>query len=122
MIVEGPPLALHRAQGTRGQSVASTSSTVRVASVLPPPPIYQSITTPKRVASTVKVAKARMRMPKKGSGNPELESLSQMYVELTEATANIKKCHRSSLLKVGDRIYVSAEGIEIADSSATQGE
>ena len=46
MIVEGPLLVSGfppRAQGTRGQSLAmmaSTSSSVKVASEIPPPPIY----------------------------------------------------------------------------------
>ena len=56
MIVEGPPATgfLQRAQGTRGQSVVpsvvpSSGSSVRMASVLPPPaPIYRSVTAPKK--------------------------------------------------------------------------
>lgn len=126
MIVEGPPVSgfLPRAQGTRRQSVVSTSSSaVRVASALPPPPIYRSVTAPKRVAITVKVVKARMKMLKKGSGNPEFESLSQMYIELTEATANITHVTEMVCKQWGTEYnVVSAEGIEIADSSATQGE
>ena len=126
MIVEGtlvsgfPP----RAQSTRGllPAVASSSS-VRVASATPPPPIYRSVVAPKKVAITVKIVKARMKMPKKGSGNPEFESLSQMYVELTEATANITHVTDMVRKQWGTEYYiVSAEGIEIADSAATQGE
>ena len=129
MIVEGPLLVSGfppRAQGTRGQSLAmmaSTSSSVKVASATPPPPIYRSVVAPKRVAITVKIVKARMKIPKKGSGNPEFESLSQMYVELTETTANIAHVTDMVRKQWGTEYYiVSAEGIEIADSAATQGE
>lgn len=129
MIVEGPLLNGFppRAQGstTRGQSLAmaSTSSSVKVASGTPPPPMYRSVVAPKRVAITVKIVKARIKMPKKGSGNPEFESLSQMYVELTDATANIAHVTDMVRKQWGTEYYiVSAEGIEIADSAATQGE
>ena len=71
MIVEGPLVSGFppRAQGTHGQSplaMASTSSSVKVASATPQPPIYRSVVAPKRVAITVKIVKARMKMPKKG--------------------------------------------------------
>ena len=127
MIVEGPLVSGFppRAQGTRGQSLAmaSMSSSVKVASATPQPPIYRSVVAPKRVAITVKIVKARMKMPKKGSGNPEFESLSQMYVELTEATTNIAHVTDMVRKQWGTEYYiVSAEGIEIVDSAATQGE
>ena len=106
MIVEGPLVSGFppRAQGTRGHSLAmaSTSSSVKVASATLQPPIYRSVVAPKRVEITVKIVKARMKMLKKGSGNPEFESLSEMYVELTEATANAR--HRHGSQAVGDRI------------------
>ena len=128
MIVEGPLLVSGfppRVQGTRGQSpamMASTSSSVKVASATPPIPIYRSVIAPKKVAITVKIVKARMK-PKKGSGNPEFESLSQMYVELTETLANIAHVTDMVRKQWGTEYYiVSAEGIEIADSAATQGE
>lgn len=126
MIVEGLAAsgsALHRALGTRGQSVTpTTSSTVRVATSLPATPIYRSVTATKKVALTVKVVKAKM-MSKKGSGNPEFESLSQMYIELTEATANIMHITEVVHKQWGTEYnIVFAEGIEIADSAATRGE
>ena len=131
MIVEGPPVNgyFQRAQGTRGQSIVpsvvpTSGSSVRVASVLPPPPIYRSVTAPKKApVVTIKVVKAKMKLSKRGStGNPEFDSLSQMYVELTEATANIT--HVTELVRNQwgtEYTVVSAEGIEIADSTATQG-
>lgn len=132
MIVEGPPATgfLQRAQGTRRQSVVpsvvpSSGSSVRVASVLLPPPIYRSVTAPKKApVVTVKVVKANMKLSKKGSaGNPEFDSLSQMYVDLTEITANITHVTEIVRNQWGtEYTVVSAEGIEIADSTATQGE
>ena len=131
MIVEGPPVNgyFQRAQGTRGQSIVpsvvpTSGSSVRVASVLPPPPIYRSITAPKKApVVTIKVVKAKMKLSKRGStGNPEFDSPSQMYVELTEATANIT--HVTELVRNQwgtEYTVVSAEGIEMADSTATQG-
>ena len=65
-----------------------------------------------------------MKLSKKVSaGNPEFDSLSQMYVDLTEITANITHVTEIVRNQWGtEYTVVSAEGIEIADSTATQGE
>ena len=71
----------------------------------------------------MRFVKVRMKMPKEGYGNPEFGSLSQMYDELTEATVNITHVTDMVRKQLGtEYCIVSAEGTEIADSAATQGE
>ena len=58
MIVEGPLVSGFppRAQSTRGLLLAmASSSSVRVASATPLPPIYRSVVAPKKVTITVKL-------------------------------------------------------------------
>ena len=76
MIVEGPLVSGFppRVQSTRGHLPAmASSSSVRVASATPPRPIYCCVVAPKKVTITVKIVKARMKMPKK---DPEILSSS----------------------------------------------
>ena len=67
------------------------------------------------------VVKATMCIPKKGI-KPEFQSLNQMYIELSESTANVGFVTEAIKKQWGSEyIIVTIDGLEIDDSSATQG-
>ena len=53
---------------------------------------------------------------------PDFETIGQMYVEVTETTANVVNIKQTVRDQWGDEYtIVTTEGLEIEDSSATQG-
>ena len=117
LIVEGPtvngftPGALNFSG--RGQSVVPATSL--------PAPIYHSVTASKKVTISIKVVKARMHIPKKGIKS-EFQSLSQICIELTKSTANVSHMTGAVRKQWGSEyIIVTNDGLEIDDTSATQG-
>ena len=68
---------------------------------------------------SLKVLKDRMAFTRKGK-KPYFETIGEMYVDLTDSTANIDHL-RGKVQEQCDSEYtiVSTEGLEIEDSSAT---
>ena len=61
-------------------------------------------------------------MIKKGGGCPEFQSVSQMFVDVTESTANVMYLTHIIEEKWGsDYLLVTSDGIKVEDSSGTQG-
>ena len=62
-----------------------------------------------------------MILTRKGK-KPDFETIGQMYVDLTDSTANITHVRGKVQEQWGSEYtIVSTEGLEIEDSSATQG-
>jgi len=95
-------------------------STSSVAVAMPPPPLYKSIMTPKKQASvTIRIFQARLRYKR---NKPEFTTVGQLYVEVTESTANINCICEAVRSQCGaEYTIVTAEGFEIMDSPATRG-
>lgn len=134
LVVEGPTAAgsnmrMGFPSVTRagGQSLSSTPSQQQVAGFLSVaghgPPMFRSVIAPKKAAvSLIKIIKAKMSATKKG-GKPDFQCTGQMYIELTDATANVGQvCENVRRQWGSEYTVVSTEGLEIDDSSATQGQ
>ena len=125
--VEGPdvPTIAPRSSNLPPPPPPRPSSSVTVASThhssTLPPPVFRSVTAPRRGATfSLKVVKATIL--RKGRGKPEFQASSQMYIELTEATAYLD--HIVELIRKrwgAEYILVTNDGIELEDSPATQG-
>ena len=56
-------------------------------------------------------------------GKPEFDPMEQLYVCLTEATANVDYVLNTVQWKWGnDRVLVTADGLKIEDCAGTQGQ
>jgi len=84
------------------------------------PPYYRSVTAPKKPQSSlVRIVKAGMYRPKKGS-RPEFSSTGELFIEMTELTATVVTVRDEIKKQWGsDYTIVSSEGLEIEDSVAT---
>ena len=84
-------------------------------------PIFRSVTAPKCGASfSLKVVKATVT--KKGRDKPDFQPTSQVYIELTEATAHLE--HILGVIRKrwgAEYTLVTSDVIELEDSPATQG-
>ena len=138
LVVEGPTaVGLNMRMGfssvtrTGGQSISSTpaASSSQQQSPLPPaaaghgPPTFRSVIAPRKVpASLIKIMKANMAAAKKPGGKPDFQCTGQMYIELTEPTANVGQVCEAVRRQWGSEYtVVSVEGLEIDDTLATQG-
>ena len=101
LVVEGPTASgLNLRMGfssvarAGGQSVSSTSQQQsQIPSPLPSAghgsPMFRSVVAPRKApVSLIKIIKAKMTAAKKG-GKPDFQCIGQMYIELTDATANV---------------------------------
>ena len=97
---------------------ASSSGTVSYPTA--PTPYRRPFTAAaKNQSVTVKIIQAKMSKIK---GKPEFNNISLEYVEVTEATANVNYLSNTVQNKWGnDYILVSSDGLQLEDSSATQG-
>ena len=89
----------------------------------PPPPMFRSVVASKKAPVTlIKVMKAKMSAAKKG-GKPDFQCTGQMYIELTDVTANVGQVCEAVRSQWGSEYtVVSVEGLEIDDTMATQGQ
>lgn len=123
LIVEGPEVAAavapQRTTNLPPPRPLTVSSTNHSSTL--PPPIFRSVTAPKRGASfSLKVVKATVT--KKGRGKPDFQPTSQVYIELTEATAHLEHILGVIHKRWGaEYTLVTSDGIELEDSPATQG-
>lgn len=121
LVVEGPTLS-PGFNMRAGLSSTSGRSQQAMQSSLPPAPMFRSVIASKKVTFSLKVLKARMVMTRKGK-KPEFETTGQMYVDLTDSTANISHIRGKIQEQWGaEYTIVTTEGLEIEDSSATQGQ
>lgn len=134
LVVEGPTASgLNMRMGfspttdPAAPGTSSSSFTTPRQSVLPQqqsvgPPMFRSVVAPKKAPVTlIKIMKAKMSVAKKG-GKPDFQCTGQMYIELSLATANVGHvCEVVRKQWGSDYTVVSVEGLEIDDTSATQG-
>ena len=112
---------------TTGQSVSSTplQQTLSAASGHPGPPIFRSVVASRKPAPIlIKIMKAKMSLSNsKRGGKPDFACTGQLYIELTESTANVTQVCEAVRRQWGtEYTVVSTEGLEIDDSLATQGQ
>lgn len=70
----------------------------------------------------VKIIQAKMKLPRSASGKPQFVNLNVLYIDVTEATANITYLTNAVRAKWGnDHVIVTSEGLPISDGSGTQG-
>ena len=121
LVVEGPTAGFSMRAGMVS-STSGRSQQTHMQSSLPPAPMFRSVIASKKITFSLKVLKARMIQTRKGK-KPEFETTGQMYVDLTDATANITHIRGKIQEQWGaEYTIVSNEGLEIEDSSATQGQ
>ena len=109
--VEGPEM---RAQGT------STSRQPSLTVTSMPTSAFRSVIPSWRgLTFTLKVVTASML--KYGQGKPVFQPVAQMFVDITETTANVEQVHASISSHWGyDYKLASIDGLQIEDSPATQ--
>lgn len=134
LLVEGPTASgLNMRMGfqsavsrtTTGQSISSTPSALSPASGHPGPPMFRSVVASRKPAPTlIKIMKAKMSASNsKRGGKPDFTCTGQLYIELTESTANVSHVCEAVRRQWGtEYTVVSTEGLEIDDSLATQGQ
>ena len=143
LVVEGPTASgLNMRMGflsstrTRGKSISSTPAASSSQQQLPlpsasssaadghGPPMFCSVIAPRKVpASLIKIMKVNMTAAKKPGGKPEFQCTGQMYIELTDTTANVGQVCEAVRRQWGFvYMVVSVEGLEIDDTLAMQGQ
>lgn len=117
LIVEGPEI---RGQGTTApRQPLSMTVTTPTSGPLPPPVFKSVISTRKGPAVTLKVVKASLL--KYERGKPMFQPLTQMFLDLTDATANPEYIQATISSQWGpEYTIVSNDGLEIEDSPATR--
>lgn len=127
LIVEGPEIAAAAAPSPAPRTSnlppprpPVTISSTHNASTLPPP-LFRSVTAPRCGATfSLKVVKATLHQ--KARAKPDFQPMSQLYIELTEATAHLDHILEAIRKRWGpEYILVTSDGIELEDSPATQG-
>ena len=118
LVVEGPEMG--GGQRTSNSRQVSVTSIPTPTSSLPPP-TFRSVTATRRGPTfSLKVVKATMQ--RQGRGKAEFQPTSQTYLELTEATANVEHILGVISSRWGaEYTLVTNDGLEIEDSTATQG-
>ena len=88
------------------------------------PPMYRSVVVPKKPSSSlIKIMTAKMKLTAKKGGKPEFQCTGEMYIELTDAKANIgHACEAVHEQWGSEYTVVSVEGLEIDDTLAMQGQ
>ena len=87
-----------------------------------PPPRLPPVAGPSRKCQTVNVKVVQAVLKRHPGGKCEFTQLGQTFVDVTEATANVDYIRSAIQKKWGtDYIIVTADGLEIEDSSGTQG-
>ena len=119
LIVEGPILSSRGSNLLRPSvTLSSTSTPPTMSYILPPPPPFCSVITPRRAQTfSLKVVRAKLTSGRKATFEP----LSQMYIELVESTANLDYIHSILQRRWSAGYTIVTNGIELEDSPATQG-
>lgn len=114
------------------EGVPPTVQAIPVVTAMPGPsstpvssqqhPVYKPIFSSKRKEPLVNVKIVKADMTRSVSGKPEFERLGQVFIDVNESTANISYISNAVQRKWGsDYILVTADGLEMEDSSGTQG-
>jgi hypothetical protein len=97
----------------------STSGGVQSGSSVP---LFRSVTSKRSTTSSYIVKIIKANMTKNHKGKPDFEPLSQTFISLVEATANLDYILTTMQRRWGqDYRVVTGDGIELEDSPATQG-
>ena len=90
------------------------------ATTSPGPPIFRPVTASNKKKIWIKIKKATLSYGKRKK--PEFDICGELYVEMTEATANVGHVCEAVRSQWGQEYtVVTAEGFEIVDTAATQG-
>ena len=86
---------------------------------LPPPPFRSVIPSWRGPTFTLKVVKASIL--KYGQGKPVFQPVAQMFMDITETTANVEHVHAAICSRWShDYKLVSIDGLQMEDSPAAQ--
>jgi len=128
LVVEGPDIsAAAPALRTSNLPPPRPPSSVTVTSTphpsTLPPPVFHSVTAPSyRRGATFSLKVVKATMLRKGRGKPDFEVSSQVYIELTEATAYLDYIVEVIHKHWGtEYILITSDGLELEDSPATHG-
>lgn len=84
-------------------------------------PVYKPIFSAKK-EPTVSVKVVQATMSKTSSGKTEFQRQGQLFIDVTESTANVPYISNAIQKKWGnDYMLVTVDGLEIDDSAGTQG-
>ena len=122
LIVEGPAFATHAQSPT-----ITVPCTPGPSSTMPQrtagsqvPPFFRSVVRAKSSTINLKVVLAKMTTTE--SGKCSFNAESQMFIELTESTANVNHIVSAVRYQWGqDVILVSSDGLEFENSQGSQG-
>ena len=105
-----------RLRSSSGVTVCSTPTTSL------PPPSFRSVIPQRKSSFSLKIVKARISSKPKGNSKPVFQPLGQMYVDITDSTANLQYIHGCIQNQWGDEFTIATnDGLELEDSPATQG-
>ena len=117
LVVEGQPLKAPAS--TSGPTIATPSA----GASIPGPSRQTPFTATKRLSSVVNVKLVQAVMSRQPSGKPSFNRLGQIFVDVTEATANVTHIKLVIQQKWGhDYTLVTADGLELEDCQGTQGQ
>lgn len=115
-------LAVHGVKKQGEAPMTSNSSTTLSATLNATndtPPIFKSVLS-KKSKSRLKIIRANLRYA--SNGRPQFESIDVLYVDITEANANVAFLLKLVQEEYGDNyIMLTSEGLTVKDSPATRG-
>jgi len=119
LLVEGPGLQTSQSRPNSSLTLSSMQTTSHDTASLPPP--SRSVVAPKKGAVySLKIIQARMI--KSRGKKPEFHSLSQLYTDIGESTANVDYILTVVQRRWGeDYTLVTSDGLELHESSGTRG-
>lgn len=105
------------------QSSVLSASSQESSSVLPPPPVFKSVAASKKQQKTlIRITKARIIRTCTKRKKPDFHRTGQLFVGVTETTANVGYVCEAVRNQWGDEYtVVTRDGFEIVDTAATQG-
>lgn len=105
-----------RLRSASGVTVCSTPTTSL------PSPSFRSFIPQRKSSFSLKIVKARISSKHKGNSKPAFQPIGQMYVDITDSTANLQYIHACIQNQWGDEFTIATnDGLELEDSPATQG-
>lgn len=117
LVVEGAPVVQGPSHVSGGVHVATPVTSAFTGSSRP---IFHSGQKKAQGTFNIKVVQASLKWL--SNGKPEFKHLGQLFVDITEATANVHYIEGVVQKKWGaDHIIVTADGLQLDDSPGTQG-
>lgn len=122
LIVEGRTAVQTPASSLASRLCSASGVTVCNTPTTLPPPSFRSVIPQRKSSFSLKIIKARISSKHKGNSKPTFQPLGQMYVDITDSTANLQYIHACIQNQWGDEFtIVTNNGLELEDSPATQG-